>query len=302
MAPDLPAPHGFFTVMAILGTPGVRIFANEQAIGTSARDTAYVVSGTGAYGPEAFGTFSLGAECAIAADGGHVSLGPGAEVVLDGRPPRVGVRRAHPREPVTLELEATGAITRFVEVPRVYRHWSLLCRYTGRVGAAGMPVSGLCTYEYAAGVGTATFLPEPLRRRLQLLGRSFTYQVLSVDEHTQVLLGFVRGPRGAPILRGCHVRRVDGGTSVTYGDCSFEVLAHEPSVRRGPTGEPMRLPREFAWRVGDGAGTLLELRGHPDGNWLYGLGCGYVGSFAYEGRFAGVPIGGRGYVEYIDCL
>jgi len=111
----------------------------------------------------------------------------------------------------------------------------------------------------------------------------------------------VRGPRHAPLLRGCYVRTLDG-ESVTYRtDCEFSVHCHDPSSATSPTGIAMRLPAEFTWRVRDGARDVLDLVGRTDGNWLYGLGCGYAGSFAYDGRFRGMRITGRGYIEYIDC-
>jgi uncharacterized protein DUF6670 len=298
MVPDLPDPHGFFTLMSIVGTPGVRIFANEHGIRTTARDTAYVVSGTAEAGADAFDTFSIAADCEIRGDGSVVRFGD--ELVLDGRPPRIAVRRTSPRGSVSLDLAATGAITRFVDVPGVYRHWSLLCRYVGTVGSPETPVRGLCTYEYAAGVGTSTFLPDPARERVQLPGRFFTYQVLNLDDQTQILLTMVRGPRGIPILRGCYVRTLDDG-SLTYQDCEFSVRAHDPGAATSPTGINMRLPAEFTWRVRHSDHDLLELTGRPDRNWLYGLGRGYAGSFAYDGRFRGAPISGRGYIEYIDC-
>ncbi|HNA99916.1 MAG TPA: hypothetical protein PLC19_10615, partial [Marmoricola sp.] len=39
MVPNLPAPHNSFGIMSIIGTPGVEVFANDQAITTNPRDT-----------------------------------------------------------------------------------------------------------------------------------------------------------------------------------------------------------------------------------------------------------------------
>jgi hypothetical protein len=59
----------------------------------------------------------------------------------------------------------------------------------------------------------------------------------------------------------------------------------------------MALPRHFTLRA-DGVG---ELHGTAAGDWTYGLGAGFVGSYDYEGRFQGRPVRGVGYCEYIDC-
>ena len=103
---------------------------------------------------------------------------------------RVGMiaTRSHPEIPVSLELTATRSVTRFVAVPGVYRHWSLLCGYRGTVG--GTPVEGLCTFEYARGVGTQS-LPRPLRRHSNL---SQLFQ-LSRRHHHPRLPDFERNTR-----------------------------------------------------------------------------------------------------------
>lgn len=63
-----------------------------------------------------------------------------------------------------------------------------------------------------------------------------------------------------------------------------------------PHGRAMPMPLSFDWTVGD----LLELRGSAAGDWHYGLGAGFVGTFDYAGTFDGRAIDGVGYVEYID--
>jgi len=45
---------------------------------------------------------------------------------------------------------------------------------------------------------------------------------------------------------------------------------------------------------------LIDGHGTAIGDWTYGLGAGFVGSYDYEGTFRGRPIGGVGYVEYVD--
>jgi len=59
MIPDLPEPHRTFGIMAIVGTPGLAIFSNDQAIRTTPRDTAYVVSATAAMKDKQFNSYSI---------------------------------------------------------------------------------------------------------------------------------------------------------------------------------------------------------------------------------------------------
>jgi hypothetical protein len=77
---------------------------------------------------------------------------------------------------------------------------------------------------------------------------------------------------------------------------TFTVLEYDPEPRVTPDGRAMRLPLRFGWGAGD-----VAIQGTSVGDWTYGLGAGYVGSYDYDGTFAGRAITGRAYLEYIDC-
>ncbi len=69
-----------------------------------------------------------------------------------------------------------------------------------------------------------------------------------------------------------------------------------------PNGQCMYLPREFSWVCVEDGKPLLELHGYSRGDFKYGLGAGYVGSFRFELCFAGQDYSGEAaYCEYIDC-
>jgi hypothetical protein len=57
----------------------------------------------------------------------------------------------------------------------------------------------------------------------------------------------------------------------------------------------MALPLSFSWGV-DG----IEVHGRTNGDFGYGLGAGYVGTYDYEGVFDGRSIRGCAYIEYVD--
>lgn len=283
MLPGLPPPHRFFTVMAIAGTPGVRLFANDDLITTTPNDTAYVVSATSAMTHGQFRAYRIAGECELAPDGGRIRFGDDLEIT--GHLPRLAVHRRHPQADVRLELEATDAVTRFVDLPGVYRHWSRLVRARGVID--GRPVSGLGTVEYAWGVGLHSLLDRRLPVQL------FTYHVLDVDETTQLLFTHVLGPGRLPLQRALHVRTPAGSATYRRG---HRFTVHDAEIRDTPGGRPMRLPTSFSWR----ADEVAEIHGRTSGDWAYGLGAGFVGSYDYEGTFRGRPITGCAYVEYVD--
>ena len=63
----------------------------------------------------------------------------------------------------------------------------------------------------------------------------------------------------------------------------------------------MRTPARWSGRVRDDAGGLVcELEGVAREDWVYGLGAGWVGSFAFSGAFRGREVAGTAYVESVE--
>jgi hypothetical protein len=294
MVPGLPSAHRTFGVMAILGTPGLAVFANDHAVTTTPRDTAYVVSATAAMDAGQFATYSISQDCRVLPDGSMVAFGD--DVVISGSHPDWTVERHHPDAQVRLRLTATPSVTWFARLPGgVYDHWSLLCRYEGEVD--GTPVAGLATLEYARGVGLPSL---PAGRLPNLPATFFSYHVINLDEQTQLLYAELRGPRGVVITRKAYLRGVDD-LGAEYGDAQVVVTEHEPTARVTPDGRTMRLPARLDLVVPDrDGGELARLVGTCPGDWAYGLGAGYVGSYSFTGSFRGREVGGTAYVEYVD--
>jgi hypothetical protein len=280
MLPGLPAPERYFGMMAIAGTPGASFVANDDRITTSPRDTAYVVS-------HRFHTYSVRRNCDFASDGSRLRFGD--DLLITVAHPDVEIRRTDPF--AALRLEATQAVTRFMRIPGVYDHWSVLCRARGQVGETD--VDTLCTFEYARGVSVHSLLDRRLPKAFRVPVPFFTYHVLNVDDRTQLLFSDVRAPGGIALQRAAHVRTVDGTSTTRRADHRFEVHASEPHTT--PDGRTMAVPLSFTWAV---AG--IEVHGRTNGDFTYGLGAGYVGTYDYEGTFDGRSISGCAYLEYVD--
>jgi hypothetical protein len=287
MVPGLPEPHRFLDVIAVIGQPRVPIWRNDHLVRTSDRDTVSLLTATGAMTSGQLRGFSAAEDCDFAPDGSRLRFGD--RLMIEGTYPSYAVRIDHPEVPVELRLAATDVVTHFARLPGgIYDHWSLLCRYEGQVG--GSPAAGLCTLEYARGAAI----------RLPL--RLFTYSVLNIDDHTQVLMGQVLGPGGLPVQGVVHVRSSDGSGTRSYTrGFDFTVQTFEDEPRTTPDGRRMRLPREFTWRAEDPSGAeLVRIEGAACGDFTYGMAAGYAGSYRYMGRLVGRPITGTGYLEYID--
>ncbi|WIM90025.1 hypothetical protein PT015_11710 [Candidatus Mycobacterium wuenschmannii] len=293
MVPNLPEPYRTFGVMSIVGTPGIAIFSNDHAITTSARDTAYLVSATGGMRGEGLHTYSIARDCEFSADGRLVRFGD--DLTIEGAYPDFHLRRFHRDVSVDLAIRATDKVTYFVDLPGdLYTHWSLLCQYDGSLG--GQSISGLCTLEYATGIGLHSVripgspnLPVPF----------FSYHVLNIDDRTQVLTSKVVGAGGIELIYATWIRGLDDYGSELL-DTTFEIEEYEPTPRPTPGGHDMPMPATVRWSARQDGVEVISVSGRCNGDWVYGLGAGFVGSYDYVGTFRGTAIRGTAYFEYVD--
>lgn len=297
MIPDLPAPHRFFSIMSVIGTPGALAFDTDHALHATPRRNATVVSGTAATHPLHFSGYSIARDCAMADDGSLVRLG--REVEIRGGYPDYQVHAAYGAFVLDLQLRCTDKVSWFLCNP-VYDHLSLLAHYRGTATLAGaaMAIEGRCTFEYAACASPYLVRDQPLPARHKLPLDFFTYQIINLDDGTQLLLTQYM-VLGRPLTTAVYVRS-DREYSRTHHDVRFEVLESQAALAVAPDGRTMLLPRRFRWIALEAGAPLLEIEGEVDTPFTYGLGSGYVGGYAYRGRHRGRAVAGRGYIEYID--
>ncbi len=289
--------------MSIVGTPGVSVFDNDFAVVDTPQDTAYLISTTASMKPGQFRSYSILRDCDFAADGSFQRFGNDLEI--EGSYPNWQVRRVSEDVNVTLEIEATSTVSHFAHMPKLYDHWSLLSRYSGTVEHRGVAekVRGLCTFEYARGVGRYSVGLGRSVARGKLPVKFFTYQIINIDARRQLLLTQLLGPNGKKIHRAVYLRSLDDYGQVYRRSVRFSVGEYESKPARTPGGFKMRLPRQFRWYAETNDGQpLLTLSCKVAGDYEFGLGAGFVNWFEYEGTLEGEPVSGQGYLEYIDRL
>jgi hypothetical protein len=288
MVPNLPEPFRFFDAIVILGTARAPIFGKRSLATGDPDDSAWILTGSAAT-PNGFEQYSITDECELSADGAHLRFDD--HLVINRTAKEITLCATRAEAGVQLTLNPTPAISHFVHIPGIYDHWSVLCRAEGTftAGNDSFTRKTLCTYEYARAVN----LPLPLL--------FFTYQILNVDETTQVLMTEVLGPVGLPVQRIVYVRTVDGAATIYTRGYQHTVHEYSPDHLATPDGHRMRMPKRFAWRVEDDDGAdLISIDGTANDDFAYGLGTGYAGSYEYTGRYRGTPITGTGYIEWID--
>ncbi|ARU57942.1 hypothetical protein OLMES_3922 [Oleiphilus messinensis] len=290
MVPGLPEPFRFLNIIVLIGQPKARLFANPHLIETSAKDTANLLVGSATATPDHFQGYSVQRDCEFKPDGSYLKFGN--DLVIEGQYPNFSVVREGHDFNLQLSLRATDKIAHFSRmVGGLYDHWSILCEYQGVIEQHGekTELQGLCTYEYARAMN------------VNLPFRFFTYQIINIDENTQVLMVEVLGPFNMEVQRRVYVRTLDDHGGIYSKGFDFKVHTFESEEVVTPNGVRMRLPGQFSWRVEDDEGVeLITIEGDCNQDFNYGMTAGYAGSYHYKGRFKGQAISGTGYIEYID--
>ncbi|MEB3033913.1 DUF6670 family protein [[Mycobacterium] nativiensis] len=290
--PDLPEPHRYLNTMTLLGASGTELFDLDHLAAPDARDTTTVFSSTAKEDQRFYRSYDMRAQCRFSDDGGDLRWGD--DLALDVALPRVAVRGRYPGFDVDLELAVTEQVSYFVKSP-IYDHLSLLAPYRGVVD--GVEVSGLGTFEYARIRTHQGFLRRTMPAALKLPMDFFTYQIIAIDDHTQILLTDVRA-RGRVACRLAHVRVLGGATEV-YTDVEFTVTAYGDPLL-DDRGNTMRCPRTIRWTVRDGDRDILAVDGTVDSPWRQGHGPGYVAAYSYTGTWRSAVVSGSAYLEWVD--
>lgn len=293
--PDLPAPYRFLNTMTFIGATGTLCFDDDRIAAPDARDTGMALSATA----HADQVHHRGYDAAR--DSSFPETGPlqwGQDLTVDVDLPQVEVRGSFDSFETRIELEATDVVSWFVRTP-VYDHLSLLAPYRATITDADgrHEFSGLGTVEYGRCMTPQSLWSRPLPEWAKLPVDLFTYQIVNLDESTQLLLTDVRAG-SATACRLAHVRHLDGRAEV-YDDVRFEVTAWgEPQV--GPAGRVMRVPHTMRWRVADAGAEVLTLEAEVDAPFRYGHGTGYVSAYMHRTRWHGRELSGSGYLEWVD--
>ena len=296
MIPDLAAPHQFFSIMSIVGAAGALAFDTDHALASSPRRSAALVSGTAATHPNLFRSYSIDHDCDMRADGSVIQFGQ--DLKITGRYPDYHVSASYADFELEIDIHNTDKVSWFVKSP-VYDHLSLLSTYSGFLTWQGerQEISGLCTFEYAASASPYLLKDKPLSSELKIPLDFFTYQIINLDERTQILLNDTR-INGVKAVSKAFLRSLDDYNQSYVAD--FEVLTYQSELAIAPDGVTMKLPQTFAWKVYDQDQLIFVIHAEVDTPFTYGLGSGYVGGYVYSGQYNDQPISGRGYIEYID--
>lgn len=296
--PLLPEPHRYLNIMILLGTPGALAFDHDDITLGDPRQTATLFSSTAAVDEHLLKAYIIPEQANIQENGSLIELGE--EVSISGTLPNIHLQGAYHGLSFDFELDVSEHISWFIKTP-IYDHFSLLANFKGQLEYEGQvtPAEGLCTYEYARAAGAHGVLKKLLPEAYKLPLDFFTYQIINLNETTQLLLTKA-DILGQPAAYSLHVRHTDKAAEI-YTNVEFKVIAHQVDDYVSPSGKKMRLPQLFYWSVKDASNEqVLEITAEIDSPFRYGHGIGYASAYTFTGEYRNNPIEGRGYIEYVD--
>lgn len=299
--PQLPAPYRYLNTMTFIGATGTACFDNDYLAAADARDTATVLSAT-AYGDEHhYEAYDASTGCDFAADGSRLAWGD--DLVIERSHPEYRVTGRYSHMSVDLEVRATDQVSYFTKMP-IYHHFSVLATYEGTIkdirGTA--PISGLCTVEYGRCITPQALTARPLPGSLKLPVTFFTYQIVNLDETTQLLMTKVTGA-GATLCELAYLRTLGGGPdgARVFAKTALEVVQYADKRLVDEQGRGMRVPKKMRWTVeDDGGGKVLTLEADVDAPFRFGHGQGYVSAYTFSCTWGSRLLNGTGYLEWID--
>ncbi|KAJ3496064.1 hypothetical protein NLG97_g2934 [Lecanicillium saksenae] len=295
--PSLPEPYRYLNIMAFIGHPGILIMDNDHLCAPDARNTTTVLATTGHGDAHYYEGYDASTSCSFEEDGSRLAWGD--ELVITNNFPKITVAGRFPHMSVDLEIVVSEHASWYSRVP-IYDHVCVLSRYSGTIkdDRGTTPISGMGSFEYARAMTAQALQSTPIPPHLKIPVDFFTYQVVQLDEHTQLRLDLVTA-RGTHVSKTARFARYSGGVEV-YREVELEVVKYNNHRATDPQGRSMTVPERFHWSVRNGGKEVVSITATVDTPLRFGLCRGYVGGYSFAGQWLEKPVNGRGYVEWID--
>lgn len=287
--PNLPAPLHFLNFLSFIGQSKIPLFYNPKLIQTTALDTATVMAAISPHQANCLKNYSIEQQCSI--QNNHYNFDQFDQ--WSGNFPNFQIKRFDQELEVQLEVKTTSVVSHFVPLKwNLFEHWSILCTCEGKIKYQNQhyQIEATGSFDYAR-AANIPYLPLAY----------YVHQVINLDQSTQIILRHVRNQWDQIIFSKIYIRNVNGETDLLTKDVHFHVQRVFPKIQT-PAAHTMYLPREFVWIVKDHDQKIIfQLTGQSRGDFKFGVGTGYAGSFRYQIKCQDQYYEGEsGYCEYID--
>lgn len=285
---NLPAPLHYLNFLTLLGVPNIPVLHNSAAITTTELDTALVFNSCSLNHLSCLHDYSIQDDCNQASE----VLDFGQDIKIFKHSNHLQLTQQHSELKLELQIQL---------YPPKYKSHPL---------NLGMMEQWLC---HARMQGTLQYKEQ--HYQIQSTGifsyaktmqlpfwnwHFYTRQIIQVEEW-QLIFYQIRNRFNQIIHSKLIVLDIRQHTSHIYTrDVELEIARVYPKVIT-PNGLSMYLPREFSWHL-QHQHIQIQLFAIARGDYKFGFGVGYVGSFSYKLKLNQKYYeSSAGYCEYVDC-
>ncbi|MEG0605662.1 MAG: hypothetical protein RR487_14270 [Acinetobacter sp.] len=286
--PNLPEPFHYLNFISLIGQPRIPICYNASAITTTAIDTATVLVTSGLSTVGHLKSYSAKEQCQLEQD--RYQFLDVDQIQVDF--PNYYFKRIDEE----LSCQLTVNISADIENHSAL-HWGVGDYWYARCQCEGEITYKKQKYQIEAqGIlkhARAIYLPF-------IAFHFFTYQVIQVNANLQIILSELRNQWNNIVFSRIEIQSNEQRSILYDHQVVLDITRVYPKVQT-PNGREMYLAREFIWQYQEKNQIIFQLKAQSRGDYKFGLGAGYVGSFNYELIWNNENHKGSGYCEYIDC-
>ena len=287
--PNLPAPLHYLNFYNLIGQPQAPIFQQSHLHITRPLDVATVLVSTSLHSVGHFHAYDIEQQCHFK----DTVFDFETREHLSGQLDHLHLVRQDDELSFDLSIQPLEKGHSMYQLPwSLGQFWSINCQCRGQLQQAGTlyEIDQIGVFEYARSIHFA-YLPFAF----------YTYQLIQLNDHQQIILLQLRNPLNSILYSKCYLKDLKTHDVRVYAHhVEFTTTRLYPIVQT-PNHQSMYLPRNFKWSVKT-KDIELQIQAEARGDFKFGLGAGFVGSFSYQVDLNGkVFQGEHGYCEYIDC-
>ncbi|MEG0746645.1 MAG: hypothetical protein RR509_09840 [Acinetobacter sp.] len=286
--PNLPEPFHYLNFISLIGQPRIPICYNASAITTTAIDTATVLVTSGLSTIGHLKSYSAKEQCQLEQD--RYQFLDVDQIQVDF--PNYYFKRIDEELSCQLTVNIRAEIENHSAL-----HWGVGDYWYARCKCEGEITYKKQKYQIEAqGIlkhARAIYLPF-------IAFHFFTYQVIQVNANLQIILSELRNQWNNIVFSRIEIQSNEQRSILYDHQVVLDITRVYPKVQT-PNGREMYLAREFMWQYQEKNQIIFQLKAQSRGDYKFGLGAGYVGSFNYELIWNNENHKGSGYCEYIDC-
>ncbi|CAM4201044.1 DUF6670 family protein [Acinetobacter pragensis] len=288
--PNLPAPLHYLNFISVIGRPNASIFCQEKTqAGIDQNNKATVMSSSSLHMVGQFSSYEIDRECNFQAGSFHFL----DRESFSGNFPDFQLQRVDGELSFDLKIKTAGAMCYFNKLRMgLAEYWSQLSECSGELNYKGRhyAIQQLGSLEFAR-IMKFPFLPIAF----------YSSQIINLSGQRQLIVMQTRDKLNRVLQSRAYLKDLKKNQAwMCDENVTFHIHRLYPAVKT-PNFKKMYLPREFEWNI-QAEGIRIHIQAKSRGDFKFGLGAGFAGSFSYLVKINDqLEEGEGGYCEYIDC-